>query len=55
MAGAGWDGLRGVCGIDVCGCRAGKISHTSGCGAGLNFASAGRDRTKILIPRRTLL
>ena len=29
-AGAGWDGLRGGCGLEVCGCGAGagKISPT---------------------------
>ena len=26
--GAGWDGLRGGCGLEVCGCRAGKNSQT---------------------------
>jgi len=27
-AGAGWDGLRGDCGLEVCGAGAGKISQT---------------------------
>jgi len=53
-AGAGWDGLRG--GLEVCGCGvgAGKISQTRGCGAGLNFAAAGREGTKNFKSRRTL-
>ena len=42
-ADAGWDGLRGGCGLEVCGAGAGKISQTPagagrfkfcGCGAG---------------------
>jgi len=34
-AGAGWDGLRGGCGLEVCGVGAGKISQTpAGAGRG---------------------
>ena len=56
---AGWGGLRDGCGLEVCGCRAGagKISQIpAGAGrAGLNFAGAGRERTKNFSPRRTLV
>ena len=48
-AGAGWDGLWGGCGLEVCGggAGAGKISQIP--------AGAGRKRTKNFNPRRTLL
>ena len=45
-AGAGWDGLRGGCGLEVCGVGADKISIPAG---------AGRERTKKFNPRRTLV
>ena len=36
-AGAGWDGLRGRCELELCGCGAGgaNFSNSWGCGAGL--------------------
>jgi len=41
--GAGWEGLQGGCGLEVCGCE-----------TGLKFAGAGRERTKNFNPRRIL-
>jgi len=41
----------GGCRLQVCGCGK-KFSNS--CGAGLNFAGAGRARTKNFNPRRTL-
>ena len=55
--GAAWDGLRGGCGLEVCGCGAGvgKISQIPVGAGGLNFAGAGREVTKNFNPCRTLL
>ena len=58
-AGAGWDGLRGGCGLEVCGCGGErtkflKLLRVRG-EAVLNFAGAGRERTQSFKPRRTLV
>ena len=52
--GAGWGGLRGGCGLEVCGCGQ-NFSNSCGCGAGVNFVGAGRARTQNFNPRRTSL
>ena len=50
-----WEGLRGGCRLEVCGCGSGQdFLNSCGCGAALKFASAGRERTKNFNPRRTL-
>jgi len=45
--GAGWDGLWGACGLEVCGMGAGKISQIP--------ESAGWEQTKNFNPRGTLV
>jgi len=50
--GADWDGLRGGCGLEVCGARAGKISQTP---AGARRVSILREQTTNFNLRRTIV
>jgi len=53
--GLGWSAGRVRVGsVGVRGGSGQDFSNSCGCGAGLNFAGAGRERTKNFNPRRTL-